>query len=169
MQKFLSKLKKEMQIMNVKDYGFKLAPVYQDITNDKYNKFQEDIRTHKYSISVYDEDEVTIFLSDSEFCYKIIFGTENVWGNYCECHPSDEGYDDDHGCCGDNCDYLNSTFQLLKIYPMSYSSYQGKAKDLWRTMEAIEESNDQVEQKKKDIQGQIDRLQRKLRMLNGLK
>ena len=52
---------------------------------------------------------------------------------------------------------------------MSYSSYQGKAKDLWRTIEAIEESYDQVEQKKKDIQDQIDRLQRKLRMLNGLK
>ena len=92
-----------------------------------------------------------------------------MWGDYCECQPSDEGYNEIHECCGEDCDYINSTFQLLKVYPMSYSSYQGKARDLWREIETIEETYDQVEQKKKDIQDQIDRLQKKLKLLNGLK
>ena len=169
MEKFLNKLKREMQIMNVKDYGFKLAPLYQDITNDKYEEFQEDIRTHKYSICVYD-DKVTIFLSNEEFCYEIKFSEEQVWGNYCECQPTDEGYNEIHECCGEDCDYINSTFQLLKVYPMSYSSYKGKAKDIWREIETIEESyDDKIEQRKKSIQEQIDKLQKELKLLSGLK
>lgn len=169
MKKFLNELKEEMRRVEVKNYGFKLASVYQQIMDDKYEEFQEDIKNHNYEMIVH-EDEVSIFLYPSEeFSYRIRFSTEDVWGDYCQCSPADKEYNDEYECCGDHCDFLNSSFQILKVFSMGYSSYQGKAKELWADIEQIENQTEQIERQKQELQNQINKLQKKLDNLNQFK
>ena len=76
MKKFLNELKEAMRRVDIKDYGFKLASINQQITDDKYEEFQEDIKNHDYCITC-NEYEVSVFLYPSEeFCYRIRFSTE---------------------------------------------------------------------------------------------
>ena len=167
MKKFLNELKEAMRRVDIKDYGFKLASINQQITDDKYEEFQEDIKNHDYCITC-NEYEASVFLYPSEeFCYRIRFATEDVWGDYCQCQPTDKEYNDEYECCGDHCDFLNSSFQLLKVFPMGYSSYQGKAKELWADIEQIEDRTEEIEKHKQELQDQIDKLQRKLDSLNN--
>lgn len=167
MERFLNELKKEMRKSEIKDYGFKLAPIYQRIMDNKYEEFQEDIKNHNYEIIAH-EDGISVFLRPSEgFSYRIRFSTKDVWEDYCECQPTDKGYNDEYECCGDHCDFLNSSFQILKVFPMGYSSYQGKAKELWADIEQIEDRTEDIERQKQELQDQIDKLQRKLDSLNN--
>jgi hypothetical protein len=163
---------------------------------EAFDDFINDITIHKYCVNGYDEDNsqgytngrirILIEKPDDEkesdymvdayydYCYYIEFlYDERNWG-YCECSPEDEGYNEEHNCCGCGCDWIAPSFRLTKEISMGGASWNGYARDYWEYKEKFYNSeknkNEEVEkyqkeQRRKSLKEQIERLKAELKEL----
>jgi hypothetical protein len=116
--------------------------------------FIDDIAKHEYDIWGYEEDftncytngkikvyifqegEETVnqngFITYPNYCnyhYEIKFlFDERTWG-YCECEPDDEGYNEEHQCCGQGCDWFAPSFSIAKVENLGEYKWDGYARD----------------------------------------
>lgn len=105
------------------------------------------------------------------YCYYINFlYDDRMWG-YCQCTPEDEGYNEKHDCCGNSCDWHAPSFRIEKVITIDSGSWDGQQKDYWKYEEQflVNEQNKNVEvekfereQKRKNLENQIKKLQEEL-------
>lgn len=94
------------------------------------------------------------------------------WG-YCMCKPTDTGYNHNHKCCGNGCDWTAPRFSLVKVIDVGQGSFAGIERDMWELEEQWSEHLKEHEEKKKQdelhrIEEQLKRLEdEKQRLLNN--
>lgn len=70
-------------------------------------------------------------LESPNYHYEIeLLRDDRYWG-YCDCEPTDEGYNKEHECCGRGCDWVAPSFRLKKIVSEGYGSFNGQECDMW--------------------------------------
>lgn len=199
-EKFISDLiaelnrENESRVCNDKspvDVCFVTSVVDQQLDNCK--KFLDDITEHTYCINGYEKDtedyysngKVRILIEKPEseresnymfdafydYCYYIEFTEdERNWG-YCQCSPGDNGFNEEHGCCGNGCDWHAPEFRIEKVISLDSGRWSGSESDYWEYKKRFESKeqnkNDEVEkykieEKRKYLQEQIADLKKKL-------
>lgn len=78
----------------------------------------------------YSSGSITICGLELEHDYEIKLEYDERHYRYCQCSPSDEGYNVEHGCCGNGCDATFPSVTLLKITSKRLP-FQGVMNDLW--------------------------------------
>ncbi len=178
MSKFLTELKKFLMKddyfleSNVKPVGYynvilqnqeELAEVISDCENYhlefRYDSDNEEgctdgsISIYLYTKSLHEDYSWQSVLN---YYYRINFeDDERSWG-YCECSPSDVGYNPLHRCCGAGCDWYAPAVNVTKVESKGYFKFDGQERDLWK-MESEWElesgiSKEQLEQQEKERQ-----------------
>lgn len=89
--------------------------------------------------------------------YEIqLVNDDRYWG-YCQCQPTDEGFDPVHNCCGKDCDWTAPEINITKVEVKPTLTFEGFERDLW-TLEKIwlSEANEDEDIRKKERIQQID-------------
>lgn len=179
---------------NPLDICYIVSVIDQQIENCK--DFMENISKNKYYINGYDEDHsqgytqgrirILIEKLDEEkeseymfdayydYCYYIEFlYDERLWG-YCQCTSDMPGYNKEHDCCGNGCDWTAPAFRIEKSISLGGGKWRGSESDYWKYEEQFnqneENKNKEVKEyeKKKQkeyLEKQIEELQEKLNNL----
>ena len=124
----------------------------------------------KFEIYLYKNDSRDEYMVSGEFApyhYEIeLLHDDRMWG-YCECTPNDEGYNAEHNCCGDGCDWTAPSFRLTKIEHIAYASFKGYQKDMWELEEQWNEYL--IEHKEKQKQRELSRIEERMKELQKQK
>lgn len=146
------------------DYTGHLAVLEQKLDNKKYKVFLDDLK-YADDFFIVDVDDcgdsyypkITIFFPSYDgHTYEIKFGYDrHSWG-YCQCQPTDEGYNVKHGCCGTNCDWYAPLFVINKISSVGQSVFEGLERDLWDFAEKHDKDN--KDKKRRELQNEIEEL-----------
>jgi hypothetical protein len=124
----------------------------------------------------YTNGSITIYFQHSllSYFYKIdLLFAERPWG-YCQCTPEMEGYNSEHKCCGNGCDWIAPNIKIDKIETLSCFSFDGFEKDMWKLKEEFNNDLKELHKKQKKnklnlIIGQIEDLeQERKQLLNEL-
>jgi hypothetical protein len=158
-----------------------IAPLVQNLNNDTYKKFIEDISNHSYFINYFSDNtggytngyiDVNIYKKSEEDCndfycpelesysYKIEFGKDQRDWGYCECIPEDEGYREDKDCCGYGCNWTAPTFKVEKFIYIGNNSWEGYQHDYWEFEDEFYKSDKELaeEKAKKEKEDRIEYL-----------
>jgi hypothetical protein len=110
------------------------------------------------------------------FTYKIkISCDERNWG-YCECKPTDKGFNPIHDCCGHGCDWSAPEFRIVYEKGCVYARWDGDQSDYWRMQMEVDKQignaneikeNEKAEKLKESLKIQIADAQEKLRLLES--
>lgn len=102
----------------------------------------------------YTDGVISVHISDTRRRYDIrLLKDERPWG-YCTCTPEDEGYNEDHGCCGDGCDWTAPRFEVSLVTDLCYGAYKGQERDLWADEEKWKKYT--KDHRAKDIEAKIN-------------
>lgn len=154
------------------DVAFMVSVVDQQLENCP--EFIEDITKYNYLINGYDygskgytngKIRVLIEKPDDErksemmydayydYCYYIEFGFDERYWGYCDCEPTDSGYNEKRGCCGNGCDWVAPEFSITKCISLGGGKWNGVEHDYWeyenKFNENEENKNTYVEEIKK--------------------
>ncbi|MBX4152376.1 hypothetical protein [Paenibacillus lautus] len=163
---------------------------------EQHHEFMETISKYRFHINGYEEDhsggytngEISILIEkpdeekQSDYCHDayydyefiISFGFDERYWGYCQCEPGDHGYEVEHNCCGNGCDWTAPSFHITKAIRRGGGSWNGSEKDYWKYKRKFNENelnkNREVEELKKKqerehIEKQIQSLQDKLKLL----
>ena len=191
--KKLTSTLEEEKVRNELDLNipFLIACVDQKI--EECTDFMNVISTHSYDFGTYEKDStggyscgsIYIYIEeplgaenseDEQSSYRIDFLYDCRYWGYCECEPYDEGYDENHNCCGDGCDWEAPSFRLTKERITSFS-WSGKEKDYWeyeneykKRLQIKAESNSVLKEhlnkmERQEIENEIQRLKERLMSL----
>lgn len=156
----------------------------------QHKEFLEDL-SNGYTFNGYEEDEsgysngkISLFIekpkeeqqSDlwvdryrEDYWYNIEFKYDQIDGDYCQCGQGDEGYNEEHHCCGEICDWNAPSFAITKQYDLGTCSWDGLQRDYWEyeKMFKSKEENKSVEdeikeRRKQEIMEQINLLNQEL-------
>lgn len=139
-ERFIRNLIDELKEVNKRqndklDICFMVSVVDQHIEECK--EFIEDISINTYRIGSYEEDDTEGYTSGKikiymdKYNYSIDFRfDERMWG-YCECSPKKTGYNTEHGCCGNGCDWYAPSFSITKEIHIGHNSWTGYESDYW--------------------------------------
>lgn len=175
------------------DICFIISVIEQRI--EEYPDFINDIKNKEYYINQYIPDDsegytngkIEIFIkkknpdtdllidqyTDYHYIIEFLFD-ERPWG-YCQCTPEDEGYNEEHQCCGDGCDWTAPAFNILKVIDYGRTSWDGIEKDYWGYEDKFnlkeENKNKKIEEFKKEkhktyLKKRILELQKELKKLD---
>ena len=128
------------------DIPFMMASIEQNIYD--CSELIEDIKKHKYHFNGYEEDESGYTYGKLEililkpttssnwedyfnYSYYIVFLSDPRHWGYCQCDPSDKGFNPKYKCCGDGCDWNAPSFKVIKEYDCGRWSWNGLEKDYW--------------------------------------
>lgn len=179
MHKFYKDLKE--MILNQDELTKKtLIPYYETLFQlSNYQEMKELLDTYQekeYTIDYNDADEndyysngwLEIYGHNESISFTIELDIGDIQGGYCQCNPSDEGYNVNKDCCGVNCDVHLPKVSILKEVKMINYEFQGHECDLW----ALEEKwltafeKDLLHKKKVEkansLEAQIEQLQKEL-------
>lgn len=165
------------------DVAFLVAPVEQHIAEPQFEEFGRYLAAGEYSIQYigsseedygYTNGTVQVFSGSDDMVgvYILAFGVdERPWG-YCICSPQKEGYDPEHRCCGDGCDWVAPAFILEKRRVVGRGDWNGIERDYWAYEDAFNAKlaalNADLDRAKKErkaehLRSEIARLQEQLR------
>lgn len=117
------------------DIPFMLSPLYNSIGSCK--TFMNDVSDKQCSI-VYFEDMTGGYtnghleIKTNNNNYELLFELDRRPWNYCSCTSDDYGYNTEHNCCGDNCDWDAPSYSLKKTEFLFGDSFNGKQSDYWK-------------------------------------
>lgn len=115
------------------------------------------------------EIEMVVSLFSNEKTFNMEFINEDEMYGYCECLPTDEGYDITHGCCGRGCDWCRPAVRLTVVECLSYSSYKGNEHSIWDMNLIEEDKTRELKKKKRQLEDSIARMElemEELKMIN---
>lgn len=156
----------------------------------QYKDFIEDL-SNGYTFNMYEEDEsghsngrISLFIEKpkeerqsglwiekyrEDYWYTIEFKYNQIDGDYCQCEQGNEGYNEEHHCCGEICDWNAPSFAITKQYDLGTCSWDGLQRDYWEyeKMFKSKEENKSVEdeikeRRKQEIMEQINLLNQEL-------
>lgn len=152
------------------DVCFMVSSIEQHI--EKNIEFMNDITKYDFRIEGYLEDPTSIYAlgkievrfykkgdfscwvdSIVDYYYEIEFMQDDRSLGYCECISEDLGYNKDHDCCGNGCNWFAPAFSLKKITDMDNYSWDGNESDYW-AYEIKFKSND------KNVKEEIEKLEK---------
>ena len=169
------------------DIPFIIAPLKQNLSQEKYKDFIDSLSNYDYLIS-YEHDEDNEYINDSididfyqeyqneqeNFSYKIEFINNDRYLGYCECKQEGEGYRKDKDCCGYKCDWTAPSFSMEKTIFLGKNSWNGSQHDYWDFEDNFYNINVELDKEKKEkerndrikyINNQIEKLQNELTKL----
>jgi hypothetical protein len=91
---------------------------------------------------------------------------DRMWG-YCQCSPSDEGYNPITKCCGMGCDWTAPQLSISKIESKGTFGFSGQEKDLWE-MEfkwGSDSKENEEENKRKEKESQVKYIEEEIQEL----
>ncbi len=157
MEKFLTKIKEVLNQAN-EEYGLELdvAGYLETIrqNKDEFNEVLEVYRKTNYMNYFEDETEgytngeIELNLNDKTYTLTLL--TEFREGKYCMCKPTDRGYNEEHHCCGNGCDWEAPVIQISKSNTVRVS-YQGTARELWNLEETKQNKSDEINELRKAL------------------
>lgn len=143
---------------------------------NKYESLVSKIKDGKYCFETerqYDDEgyymyKISIVFKNYRGTWYDITLYEFSKGNYCNCHPTDEGFNEEHQCCGNNCDFDYCGFNIEEIKTLGSSSYEGLQKDFWEYEKKLlfkfpELSRDYMEEQRKK---NIIQIENEIKVLN---
>lgn len=123
----------------------------------------------KIRILLYKERDNWMSQPDFYFEIELLFD-ERYWG-YCYCKPSDEGYNEAKGCCGDGCDWVAPKVSVNRVDIVAYESFSGEERDMWKLEEKwnedLTEHNERL--KKERLQRLEEQLERTKQEIESIK
>lgn len=176
---------------------FVTSSLYQVLSSptSEVSNFISDISKYKIDIDIdninngYEVAIVKIYLYDKqnkmekEHYYQLRFILDPRYYNYCQCTPDMDGYREDKGCCGYDCDATFCTCQINMIKPLCFHKWDGCEHDFWdyedkfyETYPELKDVNkkqeliNSIKRTQKEIefaQEQLEEYQRKLRSLDS--
>ena len=71
--------------------------------------------------------------NNSNIYYQLTFKDREHFIGYCMCEPTDEGYNEEHKCCGVHCDWYAPIviIEEINISKLTQEEYKGKERFLW--------------------------------------
>jgi len=64
--------------------------------------------------------------------YELTINYQSDYCGYCMCTEEDEGYNEEHRCCGVECDWEYPTLKIKRVENVAYEEFEGLQKDLWK-------------------------------------
>lgn len=147
------------------DIPFMIAPLSQQLIDDKYKELVSDICKYSYSLSYYEDTSdgytngyIDIYLiktnvfeddfNDGLHSYRIEFlYSERYWGD-CQCQPQDKDYRNDKDCCGHGCDWVAPSIKISKIIDIGSCEWNGDEHDYWEFEENFYKTNKELAEEK---------------------
>lgn len=101
----------------------------------------EILKSREERIDIFDDNYyyyVEMIVKGKDEYMKLIFTDREYYTGYCMCEPTDEGYDEDHKCCGVSCDWDCPRITMLvcsnttdeEIMSLK-EEFHGMQRDLW--------------------------------------
>lgn len=157
---------------------FITSSLYQVLSSptSEVSNFIFDINKYKMDIDIEDTNDsyevatVKIYLYDEqnkmkkEHYYQLRFILDSRYYNYCQCTPDMEGYREDKGCCGYDCDATFCTCQINMIKPLCFHKWDGCEHDYWDYEDKFYETYPELKDlnKKQELINSIKRTQKEI-------
>lgn len=153
--------KKELQPL-ITDYENWNFNIQHEKDHDGYSNGKFEIWLYRYETGEL-ESEDYVHEEYPNYHYELNLTFEERYWGYCMCSSEDDGYNAEHACCGNGCDWIAPSFDLYKIENISHSSFNGVEKDLWKIEEEwgehlVEHKEEIKRNKLKRIESEIKRL-----------
>lgn len=108
--------------------------------------------------------------SELDYHYTITLKYDERNWHYCDCTPSDVGYNPAYDCCGNGCDWSAPQIQVERIHNVTCQSFEGCESDLWKLEEKWNKCDDELKEKFKlqqvqSLEEQIKELEQRKKML----
>lgn len=181
-QKFIEKLVSELKESEVQNIPFLVSVVEQQV--HEFVELYEDINKYDFSIHNYQKDNYTNgkidviiekpenqresdLLIDAYFDYHYTIHfvyDDRPWG-YCTCSPEDKGYNKEHKCCGNGCDWYAPAIYVEKVMELGQANWYGNEADYWKYEEDFYKTSEE-QQRENEIKKNEDRKQYILKIIN---
>lgn len=145
-EQFFDQFVKELSVYSDEfNMPFITSSLYQILCKRTYESvdFIYDIKNYRVDIDIEDTNDdyklavVRLYLYNKQndmqkdYYYRMSFILDTRYNNYCQCTPDMEGYREDKGCCGYDCDATFCTCQIDMIKSISYHRWDGCEHDYW--------------------------------------
>ena len=125
----------------------------QYIENDEHDYYTEgtiDIYFYHNNVSV-------------DYHYEIELSHRDEMQGYCQCTPEDEGYNEEHTCCGYGCDYYFPEVYIKKVTGIASAYFEGYANELWELEKKWDKYLSDHHEEKKKVE--LERIEERIREL----
>jgi len=141
---FLKELKEYLFILSNEEKIQNLFGYYEILKNADIETLFPELRKSKEVFFDYKKDDtggytqgtISFMCGQPIVVYQIILLEDFRYGEFCNCKENDEGYNKEHQCCGQACDFFAPSIKIEKIVNIAELSWEGtRAKELWEIEE----------------------------------